>query len=270
MLAIPKNQFASAVKQVSSLCLKPTAVTTVVHHEPQAIVKKTESVSSSVGTLSMAKNLQWATKSITGGTVPIRMAHTDMGSPDFGSYRRDSTTSPIVSSKDSRDSRKMFTYVTTAVGTVGTVYIAKHMVRSLVGYVAPAKDTIAMATVEVNLAEIPEGKSTTVKWRSKPIFVRHRTPAESEAERSVNLAELRDPQHDADRTQKEDWLVVIGICTHLGCIPVANSGSYGGYYCPCHGSHYDVSGRIRKGPAPLNLEVPQHSFSEDNMLVIGK
>ncbi|XP_060075536.1 cytochrome b-c1 complex subunit Rieske, mitochondrial-like [Ylistrum balloti] len=270
MLAIPKNQFASAVKQVSSLCLKPVAVTAVVHHDPPLIVRKTESVSSSVATLSMAKNLQWATKSITGGIVPVRMNHTDMNTPAFGSYRRDSTSNAIVSAKDTNESRKMFTYVTTAVGTVGTVYAAKHLVRSLVGYVAPAKDTIAMATVEVNLQEIPEGKSTTVKWRSKPIFVRHRTPAESEAERSVNLEELRDPQHDADRTQREDWLVVIGVCTHLGCIPVANSGSYGGYYCPCHGSHYDVSGRIRKGPAPLNLEVPQHSFPEDDILVIGK
>lgn len=218
----------------------------------------------------MVNNLQWATKSITGDRVPVRFAHSDLGSPNFDAYRRNSTTNTMVSSKETSESRKMFTYVTTAVGTVGTVYAAKHLVRSLVQYVAPAKDTIALATVEVNLLEIPEGKSTTVKWRSKPIFVRHRTPAEAEAERSVNLAELRDPQHDADRTQKEDWLVVIGICTHLGCIPVANSGSFGGYYCPCHGSHYDVSGRIRKGPAPLNLEVPQHSFVEDNILLIGK
>ncbi|OWF47354.1 cytochrome b-c1 complex subunit Rieske, mitochondrial-like [Mizuhopecten yessoensis] len=269
MLAIPKNQFASAVKQISSLSLKPTSVTAVVHHESPAIVKKTESVASSVKTLSMARNLQWATKSLCGPTVPCRMLHSDTPPPHFDGFRKNSTGDAMVTAKQNRDSRKMFTYVTTAVGVVGGVYVAKHLVRSLIGYVAPPKDTIAMATVEVNLLDIPEGKSTIVKWRSKPIFVRHRTAEEAETERSVNLAELRDPQHDADRTQKEDWLVVIGICTHLGCIPVANSGNYGGYYCPCHGSHYDVSGRIRRGPAPLNLEVPEHSFPEDNLLVIG-
>ena len=93
------------------------------------------------------------------------------------------------------------------------------------------------------------------KWRGKPLFVRRRSAEEVDEVRNVDLAHLRDPQDDAERVVKDEWLVVIGVCTHLGCVPIANSGEYGGYYCPCHGSHYDVSGRIRKGPAPHNLEV---------------
>ena len=93
------------------------------------------------------------------------------------------------------------------------------------------------------------------KWRGKPLFVRRRSAEEVDDVRNVDMSSLRDPQADVDRVVKDDWLVVIGVCTHLGCVPIANSGEFGGYYCPCHGSHYDVSGRIRKGPAPLNLEV---------------
>lgn len=93
------------------------------------------------------------------------------------------------------------------------------------------------------------------KWRGKPLFVRHRSSEEVDDVRNVDMSSLRDPQEDVERVVKDDWLVVIGVCTHLGCVPIANAGEFGGYYCPCHGSHYDVSGRIRKGPAPLNLEV---------------
>lgn len=107
------------------------------------------------------------------------------------------------------------------------------------------------------------------KWRGKPLFVRHRSAEEVENERSVDVSSLRDPEHDADRVQQDEWLVLIGVCTHLGCVPIANAGDFGGYYCPCHGSHYDASGRIRKGPAPLNLEVPTHTFTDETMLVVG-
>lgn len=130
-------------------------------------------------------------------------------------------------------------------------------------------DVLALAKIEIKLSDIPEGKSVTFKWRGKPLFIRHRTAEEISVEQSVALATLRDAEHDNDRTQKAEWLVVIGVCTHLGCVPIANAGDFGGYYCPCHGSHYDASGRIRKGPAPLNLEVPPYVFPEDDLLIVG-
>lgn len=130
-------------------------------------------------------------------------------------------------------------------------------------------DVLALAKIEIKLSDIPEGKSMTFKWRGKPLFVRHRTASEISAEESVNVSELRDPQPDNARCQRPEWLVVLGVCTHLGCVPIANAGDFGGYYCPCHGSHYDASGRIRKGPAPLNLEVPAYQFPEDNLLIVG-
>ncbi len=107
-----------------------------------------------------------------------------------------------------------------------------------------------------------------VKWRGKPLFVRHRSKAEIDAARSVDVGTLRHAQHDDARVQIPQWLVVLGVCTHLGCVPIANEGEYGGYFCPCHGSHYDTSGRIRKGPAPLNLEVPPYQFLEGNTKVL--
>jgi ubiquinol-cytochrome c reductase iron-sulfur subunit len=130
-------------------------------------------------------------------------------------------------------------------------------------------DVLALAKIEIKLAEIPEGKSVTFKWRGKPLFIRHRTAEEISVEQSVPISSLRDAQHDSERAQDPKWLVVLGVCTHLGCVPIANAGDYGGYYCPCHGSHYDASGRIRKGPAPLNLEVPPYSFPEDGLLIVG-
>ena len=103
----------------------------------------------------------------------------------------------------------------------------------------------------------------------KHVFVTSRTQEEIDREAAVDLSTLRDPQTDAERALHPEWLIVLGVCTHLGCVPIANSGDFGGYYCPCHGSHYDASGRIRKGPAPLNLEVPEHVFGEDGLLVVG-
>ena len=110
---------------------------------------------------------------------------------------------------------------------------------------------------------------TQVKWRGKPVFIRHRTADEIASSEAVSLDELRDPEMDASRVESAEWLVVMGICTHLGCVPIANAGDYGGWFCPCHGSHYDVSGRIRKGPAPLNLEIPPYKFTGDANLLVG-
>jgi len=152
---------------------------------------------------------------------------------------------------------------------LATAYGAKAIVRDIVANVAPSADVLALAKVEVKLSDIPEGKNVTVKWRSKPLFIRHRTQAEIEKERSVDLSTLRDPQSDESRVKKSEWLILLGICTHLGCVPLPNQGEYNGYFCPCHGSHYDASGRIRKGPAPLNLEIPPYEFVDEDLLVVG-
>ena len=129
-------------------------------------------------------------------------------------------------------------------------------------------DVLALASAEFDVSSIAEGTTLTVKWRGKPVFIRHRTDAEIALESSVNLGELKDPQADAARASNPRWLVVLGVCTHLGCVPISGAGEYGGWFCPCHGSHYDTSGRIRKGPAPLNLEIPPYVLS-DNKLLIG-
>eukprot|EP00850_Spirogloea_muscicola_P010786 SM000064S19808 [mRNA] locus=s64:489049:493809:- [translate_table: standard] len=121
----------------------------------------------------------------------------------------------------------------------------------------------------VDLSNIDPGNVVTVKWRGKPVFIKHRTEKEIEMAKAVPLHELRDPQPDDARVQKPEWLVVVGVCTHLGCVPLPNAGDYHGWFCPCHGSHYDVSGRVRKGPAPYNLEVPTYKFMEDDKLLVG-
>ena len=113
------------------------------------------------------------------------------------------------------------------------------------------------------------GQSVTITWRGKPVFVRHRTEKEIEEARSVPLSDLPDPQTDADRVEKPEWLIVVGVCTHLGCVPLGYQGDYDGWFCPCHGSHYDTSGRIRRGPAPLNLLVPEYVFLDDSTIRIG-
>jgi len=133
----------------------------------------------------------------------------------------------------------------------------------------PAANVLALASIEIDISNLTPGKCMTVKWRGKPVFIRARTDDEIEQATSVNTAELRDPQTDEDRVVKPETLVVLGVCTHLGCVPVTNAGDFGGWFCPCHGSHYDTSGRIRKGPAPLNLEVPPYEFIDDAKVKIG-
>ncbi len=141
----------------------------------------------------------------------------------------------------------------------------------------PAADALALATTEVDVSDLEPGGEKKAMWRGKPVFIRRRTAAEIEEAKSVALSELPDPQSDEERTlkDKEEWMVVIGVCTHLGCIPLnkddpANKGEYGGWFCPCHGSHYDISGRIRKGPAPQNLAVPHFEFVKEGVIRIGK
>lgn len=155
------------------------------------------------------------------------------------------------------------------VGTTGFLSAAgaKATVTDFLSNMSASADVLALAKVEVDLASIPEGKNVTIKWRGKPVFIRHRTADEISEAESVKVTELRDPQSDAERVKKPEWLVMLGVCTHLGCVPIGEAGDYGGWYCPCHGSHYDISGRIRKGPAPLNLEVPEYNFAEDKLIV---
>ena len=160
----------------------------------------------------------------------------------------------------------MLFIATGAVGAVGVGSVAWPLIHQM----NPDASTIAAgAAIDVDLSAIAEGAIVTVKWRGKPIFVRHRTPKEITEAVDVPLAQLPDPQADAQRVKKPEWLVVIGVCTHLGCIPLGHSGDYDGWFCPCHGSVYDTSGRIRKGPAPKNLEVPNYVFASDTKLTIG-
>lgn len=141
----------------------------------------------------------------------------------------------------------------------------------LVDSLNPSADVLALSSIEVDLTNIKPGQTVTVKWRGKPVFITNRTQKEIEEARTVDLKELRDPQTDEARVKvgHENWLVTIGICTHLGCVPLANQGEYDGWFCPCHGSHYDSSGRIRKGPAPLNLAIPAYEFISNNKVRIG-
>jgi ubiquinol-cytochrome c reductase iron-sulfur subunit len=138
----------------------------------------------------------------------------------------------------------------------------------------PAADVEALASTEVDLSAIESGQSVTVVWRGKPIFIRRRTQEEIDAARSVSLSDLPDPVADEDRVHNPEWLVIVGICNHLGCVPRGQRttdphGDYGGWFCPCHGSHFDTSGRIRKGPAPNNMEVPPYTFVNDTSIRIG-
>ncbi|KAM8977822.1 cytochrome b-c1 complex subunit Rieske, mitochondrial [Pelodytes ibericus] len=203
------------------------------------------------------------------GRSCVRYAHSDISPPDFSAYRRQSVLDGTKSSEDSSESRKNFTYLVTAVTAVTTAYAAKQTVNMVVRYLGPRAGVMAVSKIEIKLDTIPEGKTMTFKWRGKPLFVRHRTQAEIDQEAKVSLSELRDPQHDLDRVKKPEWAIMIGVCTHLGCVPIANAGEYGGFFCPCHGSHYDASGRIRKGPAPLNLEVPEYNFPSDDLVIVG-
>ncbi len=161
--------------------------------------------------------------------------------------------------------RDMLFIANGAVAAVGVGAIAWPLISQM----NPDASTLALASTEVDISSIAEGGILTVKWRGKPVFVRHRTKKEIEEAASVKAADMPDPQSDAARVKKPEWLVVVGVCTHLGCVPLGHSGDYDGWFCPCHGSVYDTSGRIRKGPAPRNLEVPAYTFISDTKLQIG-
>jgi ubiquinol-cytochrome c reductase iron-sulfur subunit len=175
---------------------------------------------------------------------------------------------PAPGTPESQPRRDFLTLTAIAMGGVGAGALLWPFVQSM----NPSADVLALASTEVDIGAIAEGQEIKVMWQGKPVFVRHRTAKNMEEAAAVNLAELRDPQTDAERVKpgKEQWLVMVGVCTHLGCIPVgADAGEYKGWFCPCHGSHYDSSGRIRKGPAPSNLPVPPFEFVSDTRIKIG-
>ncbi|MDA9009587.1 ubiquinol-cytochrome c reductase iron-sulfur subunit [Alphaproteobacteria bacterium] len=166
--------------------------------------------------------------------------------------------------------RDFLMVATAAVGAVGAGLTVWPFINSL----NPSADVLALASIEVDLAAIEEGQSVTVTWRGKPVFIRRQTAEEIQQAEAVDIETLPDPESYGDRVEKPGWLVMVGICTHLGCVPggqkvTDKKGDFGGWYCPCHGSHYDTAGRIRKGPAPKNLEVPHYNFLSDNLIKIG-
>ena len=172
---------------------------------------------------------------------------------------------------EKKTNRRDFLFTATyAVGAVG----AGAVVWPMIDQMNPDASVKALASTEVDVSSVNPGKTITVLWRGKPVFIRRRTENEINESRKVDINSLRDPQSDEDRVKKDEWLVVLGVCTHLGCVPLGQKigdgkGDYGGWFCPCHGSHYDISGRIRKGPAPENLEVPPYSFVSENVIKIG-
>ena len=187
----------------------------------------------------------------------------------------------ISSETSGEPTRRDFLYLTTGMaGAVGAAAVAWPFIDQM----RPDVSTLALASIEVDVASRQPGMSLTVKWRGKPVFIRNRTDKEVEEANAVALADLKDPvarnanlpadatATDLDRSagkEKENWIVMIGSCTHLGCVPLGQAGDFGGWFCPCHGSHYDTAGRIRKGPAPQNLAVPTFAFATDTVIKIG-
>lgn len=203
------------------------------------------------------------------------MAH----SPACGYAHPEENTTCSNGQTPDGQTRREFLYLTAgAMGGVATACTAWPLINSM----NPAADTLALSTTEVDLAPVKEGQAITVMWRGKPVFIRNRTQKEIDEARAVAVADLKDPQTDEARTanskfngqQMPQWLIMVGVCTHLGCIPLGQKptdpkGEFDGWFCPCHGSQYDSSGRIRKGPAPANLEIPPYQFTDATRIKIG-
>ena len=168
---------------------------------------------------------------------------------------------------DKTTRRDFITLTASGMTAVGAACAAWPLVDSL----NPSADVLALSSIDVDISGIEPGQTKTVKWRGKPVFITHRTEIQIDEAASTSMKDLKDPEADSARVKEghAKWLVTIGICTHLGCVPLANKGDYDGWFCPCHGSHYDTSGRIRKGPAPLNLAVPPYEFLSDTKIRIG-
>ena len=182
----------------------------------------------------------------------------------------DAAQSQVSHVHDGESRRDFLTLTAGALGAVGLASAIWPFIDSL----NPARDTLALSTTEADLAPVKVGQRLTLTWQGKPVFVDHRTPEEIQKALDVDVSSLRDPQKDSERVKKTEWLIMVGVCTHLGCIPLGQKqgddrGPYGGWFCPCHGSIYDTSGRIRQGPAPLNLIIPPYEFTSDTAIKIG-
>ena len=169
-------------------------------------------------------------------------------------------------SEDKKTNRRDFIFTASyALGAVGVGAV----VWPLIDQMNPDASVKALASTEVDISNVEKGQSITVLWRGKPVFIRRRTEEEIAKAKDVKLEDLPHPETDEERAKNPEWLVMLGVCTHLGCVPLGDKGEYGGWFCPCHGSHYDTSGRIRKGPAPTNMEVPKYEFVNSNTIKIG-
>ena len=182
----------------------------------------------------------------------------------------DAATPSDSSSEHAGTRRDFLVLAAGAMGGMAVVGITWPLIETM----NPSADVLALSSTEVDLSSIEEGQTIVVKWRGRPVFIRYRTAEEIAAAQAVALDDLSDPQSDAERAPQAQWLIVQGVCTHLGCVPLGSKlgdprGDYGGWFCPCHGSHYDTSGRIRKGPAPANLPVPAYEFLDDTLVRIG-
>ena len=168
--------------------------------------------------------------------------------------------------EDKKTNRRDFIFTASyARGAVGV----GAAVWPLIDQMNPDASVKALASTEVDISGVEKGQSITVLWRGKPVFIRRRTEEEIAKAKDVKLEDLPHPETDEERAKNPEWLVMLGVCTHLGCVPLGDKGEYGGWFCPCHGSHYDTSGRIRKGPAPTNMEVPKYEFVNSNTIKIG-
>ncbi len=168
--------------------------------------------------------------------------------------------------EDKKTNRRDFIFTASyALGAVGV----GAAVWPLIDQMNPDASVKALASTEVDISGVEKGQSITVLWRGKPVFIRRRTEEEIIKAKDVKLEDLPHPETDEERAKNPEWLVMLGVCTHLGCVPLGDKGEYGGWFCPCHGSHYDTSGRIRKGPAPTNMEVPKYEFVNSNTIKIG-
>jgi ubiquinol-cytochrome c reductase iron-sulfur subunit len=179
---------------------------------------------------------------------------------------------PDLAAGDGVRRRDFINIAAVSAAGVGTVAVLVPLISQM----SPSADVLAESSTEVDVSAIEPGQAIKAVFRKQPLFIRNLTPAEIEAANSVDISTLRDPQTLAERTKegKQNWLVTMGVCTHLGCVPLGAGegeakGEFGGYFCPCHGSHYDTAARIRKGPAPINLEVPEYEFTSDTVVKIG-
>jgi ubiquinol-cytochrome c reductase iron-sulfur subunit len=181
-----------------------------------------------------------------------------------------SKNAPKIEDNLNKEGKEKRDFIVTAAVATGCAGVAAGL-YPFISSLSPSKEVLAVGSTEVDLSNIKEGETVTIMWRGQPIFIKHRTAKEVEEAREVKMTELKDPAQDEDRVIKghERWLVAVGVCTHLGCVPLPNKGDYDGWLCPCHGSHYDSSARIRKGPAPENLHIPPYEFLSETKIKIG-